>query len=137
MFDFENVKDDEFELLEIGNYPASVESAEWTTSQKGNEYLNVKFKLTNGRFLWDIFCLTHEKDTVKNIAMRKMKELLTAGGNKNLKTLDKSSIIEAVEVCKVKLAVSIKKDDNFGSKNIIKKYFPLSQEEIDSSIIPF
>ena len=76
--DFELIEPESFSLLEPGWYGAEVTNSEKRESATGNDYLNIEFTLDSGRKCWDIFSIWHEKPDVKEIARRKLSDLVRA-----------------------------------------------------------
>ncbi len=138
LFSFEGVKEVSG-TAPAGIYPAKIEDVSWKTPKSGgNDYLNIMFRLENNQCVFECLCIMHEKENVKNIAMSKLKSLLMAGGVKvdELK-FSRQSLIEILEPLNVILKLGVKKDDQYGDKNIIQKYLEADQEKNDNSDIPF
>jgi len=146
MFNLKDTKDDGgFTPIPPQDYPAFIEKAEWLTSKAGADYLNIKFKIFGevyaNRVVFHILNLMHPKDQVKNIAMVDLKRMMVAAGfnEDKLTFTSKEELIDALLTVRVTIKVGIKKDE-YGEKNIIKGYSPLSEESsqlFNKDEIPF
>lgn len=132
MFDFTDVetKDNDYDAIPAGKYPAYVDGVEWKTSKAGASYLNVMFKIFGdkheGRVIFNSYNLHHDKEQVKEIAFQDIKKLLVAGGTKAFKFANDHELADAVMKCRVGIRVGVKTSEQYGSQNTIKGYNKLA-----------
>ena len=85
-------EDRSFDPLPEGWYKASVLETERSTSQAGNDMLNVTFEITQadhaGRRAWNNFNLWHPAENVIGIAQRQFSDMARACGLTNCKDSD-------------------------------------------------
>lgn len=129
MFDLSSAEDLNA-VVPKGNYHAVVVKAELKDTKSGTgQYLNVEFKILNngqnGRSVFQMFNIKNENPKAVQIGLGQLKELgkavLTEAEMKN--SNPQSFLNKQVEIL-----VDIK-SDNFGDKNIIKKYSKFEAEK--------
>lgn len=92
--------------LPAGQYLVSVFSAEERTSKTGNDYLSLEFHVADGpyagRKIYEVFNVKHPKEEVRDIALSKLKGLLTASKAKmKLKSPSDLEGLQALATTKV------------------------------------
>lgn len=133
MFDLENLAPDEFSLIPDGWYDSFIEKAEFKASANGTEYLNITYRITgdrhNNRVVFDIMNICHEKEQVRNIALRGIKAILISSGATVLKFSSKENLVTALLKCRCQIKLG-NKTDNFGPKNTVKGYAMLETNSV-------
>jgi hypothetical protein len=145
MFNLNEDYQDEFSVLKPDYYPVQVKSAEWKMSKTGTEYLNIAYTVVgpnhNGRYIWDMLFLLHEKQKVKNMALANLKNLIIACGysTETLTNVNKEDIIELIAGKELKVKVKIESDEQYGDKNRVIGYskFTKIEEDVFGADIPF
>ena len=130
MFNFKDAQTDNFSPLKCGEYLATVESFEKKISKSGNVYYSLVVNVNNKK-VFEVLNLFHSTEMVSNIALGKVKSLLLAMG------FDADSLsncseqqLETYIKCGNKFIVDLGiKADEFGEKNTIKKFLPVTIEQ--------
>lgn len=130
-----------FDPLPDGQYKSYVDGAEFKESKAGSEYLNLKFKIFSGQYsnrvFFNIMNLFHDKEQVRNIALADLKKMLMASGFESMKFDSKEDLLEAVLSCRCEVKLG-NKTDSYGTKNTIKGYQPLKEDDQeDDTDCPF
>lgn len=122
MFDLSNVEvNDSFEVLPKGWYPGHVESCEWKASSAGPEYLNLKIKLDNGRYVFHMLHVFNANEMARNIAMQTVKKMVTAmGGNEKMTIASKEELATFILTVNCDFYLGVKVDSEYGDKNEVK-----------------
>ena len=80
MFNLTEVQESGFDLLETNWYGMHVDKLEWKESKAGAEYLNLTYKLDNGRVVFAMYHVFNASEKARNIALGSIKRALTASG---------------------------------------------------------
>lgn len=139
-FSFDDVEDEKgFEPLPAGEYEAMITNAEMKQPSDTNkpEYLQIEYTIENGdnnQKVWDILVINHgDGTTAQNIARSRLKSIGNAigldltGFNNPEQLLDRS----------LKLQLAVKKDKEYGDKNIVKKVMPIGETVISDEMPNF
>lgn len=149
MFNFSEVKEESnFELLPKGVYSVVVQNAEWKEAKSGGEYLNVMFKIFEGKYenrtLFHMFNLINSNNEAVNIAMQQIVKLVEANGKKKetMKSLSKNDIQSMLLDMTADVYVKIQKGTNgYDDQNRIVNFKATKSEQAslidDSDEIPF
>lgn len=134
-FSFDEVEDEKgYELLPAGEYTAMITNAEMKQPSDTSkpEYLNIQYSVENGDSVanvWDVLVINHgDGTTAQNIARSRLKSIGTACGL----SVDGFNNPEQLIDRSLKLKVAIKKDKEYGDKNIVKKVMPLVEAEAET-----
>jgi len=120
-----------FEPMPKGCYSAMITGAEFKAPKKGGaDYLQIEYTLIdNDRKVWDILSIDSTNDTAKNIARSRLKAICKAC---NLDLVGVSNPEQLLHRS-LKITLGIKKDAEYGDKNIVKKVEPSFSEEVKST----
>lgn len=126
MFNFKNVETTNYSPLSCGEYLATVNDFVKKVSKTGNTYYSLSINVNN-RKIFDNLNLFHATESVRNIALSKIKNLLIA------MNFDADSLSNCTEQqlemyikCGNKFIVDLGiKVDEMGEKNTIKKFLPV------------
>ena len=128
-FDTDNYQGDGgFEPMPIGVYDAIIiDSIEKPTNAGDSNYLQLTLEIVgekySGRLLFEILCIYHAKQQVRQIAFTKLANYCRACGLPNARTTEELHNIP------LKVSLGIKdQGEQYGKKNIIKKVMPANAQ---------
>ena len=106
-----------------GEYTATVVGAEMKTSQKGGEYLNLKWQIEGGASFYQMYTTKNESQLAQNIG-------LAAIGAIQMATIGmKKPVHDVQELIGLRcIVVTGTKTDSYGDKVVVKKYKKAAEE---------
>lgn len=120
-YNFTDAQSNSFEPLPVGKYPVAITKAEIKASKSGGSYFNFKLTVLDGEFksrtLFHMCTLENSNEKAVQIGRGQMKDMLIALG---FETPSFDSIMD-LEGHKAIATVAIKTDE-YGAKNVIKKF---------------
>lgn len=149
MFDLTQVEvKDSYSLIPRGSYPAVVDKAEWKKTKKGDDYLNIQWKILGdnfgGRVLFQMLNLGNSNEKAKEIAFQDLASMLMASGMKksDLKFNDNHQVTAAVLGARVNIYIMVESNEGYEDQNVVKGFNPLKLEEekkktITNADVPF
>lgn len=127
-FDLNEVKDEQgYEPLRAGDYSAMITASEFRSPKSGGaDYLHIEYTMIdeNDRKAWEVLSINSANDTAKNISRSRLKAICKACD------LDLSAVNNPEQLLHKSLTVTlgIKKDADYGDKNIVKKVSAMFNE---------
>ena len=122
-------------LLAKGEYVASVKSAEVKETKNGTgEYINVCFQTEEGN-VYTMFNIKNENPKAVTIGLQQLKSMMLASGAESFILNSVNDLLGLKCIIKVDI-----KDDNFGTKNVIKGYKSLPKDDSQDNgtgVLPF
>lgn len=132
-------------LVPDGTYSVQIEKAEEKKTKDGTgSYVNITLNILGptqaGRKLFTLFNIENKNPMAAQIGLGQLKQMVSAAGLDISNTRTPDSLLNAIFDVKVGNKV-----DNFGEKNVIKKYSPSTLNALpkgatkhdDSSAVPF
>jgi Protein of unknown function (DUF669) len=136
MLDLTNVATDSgFDTLPPGQYSVQVEKAEMKTTKAGNgEYINCQFTILDGagvgRKIFHTFNTKNPNEKAVQIGLGQLKSFMTCAGKKDPNSLKS---VEDLLGLSALATVKIEKSEDYGDKNKITSFKPLSAKPIAAS----
>lgn len=125
-FNTADVGDDEFEIIQAGEYEAMIiESEMKATKDENGAYVQLKIQLKNGRILFERLNIQNKNEKAVEIAYRTLKKICEAVGKTSIKDtteLHNKRFIAVVEVEKGKPYVKDGETKEGRDQNRIKAY---------------
>jgi hypothetical protein len=143
MFNLKDVKANSFDLLEPGQYIATITSADIKQSKAGNDYINLCFEIvagaSKGRKLFTMINHKHDNPQVTSIAMQTVKQIILAIKSSKEEFASEPELFAEIMHKPMMIKVGIEKNDIHGDKNIIKGYAIMKEETPlkASEVVPF
>jgi len=143
MFDVSSVEVKSYDLMEKGIYPAMFIQGELKTSKAGNDYVNLRVKIIDGKYKdRQIFYMINHKNSnpeAVSIAMKSLKELLMAIGTTKFSFLNESDLFAEIMNKPLNIKVDIQQGNlNFADKNIIKGFSKYVEvQSVNVAELPF
>ena len=149
MFNFKDVEpqSNEFKLLPMGEYVVAIVDAEIKESKKNsdNKYISATFEVVEGNYtrrkIFEMYNVINSNETARRIAYSQIKSIMEAIKSNKTEFNTLEDIIAEISNKPMKCYVGIRKDEQYGDKNVIKSYKPLTmgsgQDNINDGNIPF
>lgn len=129
--------------LKEGWTPATIDEVMQKTSAAGNNYVSVRFSLTdyNGKKLWENLNVAHPRDEVREIAYRILANIMNAVGINSIQ--DEKNPVE-LQMHELRVLVSKDKDGDWcvkrfepATKAAVSPEFSGAQPSVADDDIPF
>lgn len=137
--DWNNIKEDSYQLLPEGTYAGNITRTEVKTSKNGSgQYVNLEVTLlgasgVKGRKVFDICMLSHKNPAAVNVGAKKLKSIADSIG------LDITEVESFSEFIGKPLGVKLSIEENaeYGDKNRIKSFLEFSEDLLSSNSSSF
>jgi len=130
-FNRDDVEDDGFgEAMPLGVYPATIDDVEVKQNNAGTgSYFNFQFRIDESvkygnRCVFDMINWKNDSDEAVAIGRQRLAQLCDAIKSKGFKRHPKELIGK-----KLRLRLGIEKDEEYGDKNIVRRYLAASTDE--------